>query len=425
MVKLFVSKLCRLFCLLLLAGSLWAQEETWQTVSQMPVPVKGAQAVVNDTLIYIIGGYTDSTYAAANLIQIYDPHKNQWQIAADTLHFARYGLTAVNYRHEAIIFGGAAGNDSSLEMWNFVDPTYIYDHNINFSRQFATAQVYQNSLFIFGGYVPAEADVPYYVEYSVTSGTILNADSLGYAQAQNPVQQMSVLLLDNIFVMGGALNGVSKSINRFNVLDHSWNTPAYQLLDERAAGAAVKIDNYRFVVIGGYNETQAALPTVEEITVYNDSYAEQNRLADLNEPRSELTAAFLDSAVYVFGGKNIIGDYIASVEKLKVPASATEVEDSQANLPGRFKLYNNYPNPFNASTVIRYRIDETAPLELAVYNLLGQKIYTLAKRTAVRGSHQVRWNGRDRYGREAPSGVYFYRMTIGGKSVTKRMILLR
>ncbi|RLD09445.1 hypothetical protein DRI50_12170, partial [candidate division KSB1 bacterium] len=71
---------------------LLAQEEpNWEIIGQMPVPVKGAQAVVKDTLIYVIGGYTDNTYSATNLIQVFNPLQNTWEVLSDTLKFQRYG----------------------------------------------------------------------------------------------------------------------------------------------------------------------------------------------------------------------------------------------------------------------------------------------------------------------------------------------
>ncbi len=83
-------------------------------------------------------------------------------------------------------------------------------------------------------------------------------------------------------------------------------------------------------------------------------------------------------------------------------------------------LSQNYPNPFNAETKIRYRLTMSAAIRLAVYNILGQEIAVLAAGEFNPGIYSVSWTGPD-----LPSGVYFYRLTIGEESISRRMILLR
>lgn len=94
-------------------------------------------------------------------------------------------------------------------------------------------------------------------------------------------------------------------------------------------------------------------------------------------------------------------------------------------LPGRFDLQQNYPNPFNAGTTIRFRLDRSGPASLAVYNLLGQRVEVLYQGELAAGQHQVTWDGADRRGRVLASGVYFCRLEAGGRSETRRMVLLR
>jgi len=89
------------------------------------------------------------------------------------------------------------------------------------------------------------------------------------------------------------------------------------------------------------------------------------------------------------------------------------------------KLLGNYPNPFNAETVIRYRVEAAhnscSKIELAVYNVLGQKVALLVAKVQPAGRHQVVWNAA-----AFPSGVYFYRLkTDEGKVQSKKMILLK
>jgi hypothetical protein len=99
--------------------------------------------------------------------------------------------------------------------------------------------------------------------------------------------------------------------------------------------------------------------------------------------------------------------------------------DESADLPTGFKLYQNYPNPFNAGTVIDYVIEKETPVELSVYDLLGQKIAALVNESQGPGHYQVTWHGMDDSGRAVASGMYFYKLTADGKSSSKRMTFLK
>lgn len=88
--------------------------------------------------------------------------------------------------------------------------------------------------------------------------------------------------------------------------------------------------------------------------------------------------------------------------------------------PESFNLAQNYPNPFNPVTVINYQLPVTSYVELTVFNILGQKVTTLVSGKQIAGTHQVNFNGSGLSG-----GVYFYRLTDGSLSETKRMFLVK
>ena len=82
-----------------------------------------------------------------------------------------------------------------------------------------------------------------------------------------------------------------------------------------------------------------------------------------------------------------------------------------------------YPNPFNPTTTISFSIKEKTPVELVIYNILGQKVRTLVNQPLEPGEHSIVWNGTDNKGRSVASGIYFYRMKAGNYSETKKMVL--
>lgn len=88
--------------------------------------------------------------------------------------------------------------------------------------------------------------------------------------------------------------------------------------------------------------------------------------------------------------------------------------------PGNFHLYENFPNPFNPSTTIKYEIPFNGLVTIKIYNLIGQEIATLVNETQQAGMHFVKWNASN-----MPSGAYFYRLTVNGFTDIKKMVLLK
>jgi hypothetical protein len=94
-------------------------------------------------------------------------------------------------------------------------------------------------------------------------------------------------------------------------------------------------------------------------------------------------------------------------------------------LPESFTLYQNYPNPFNPETVIKFDLPGASRVELAVYNILGEKVKILADGVFAAGEHELTWDGRDSDGRSVSSGIYFYRLVTPEASLSKKMMLLK
>jgi methionine-rich copper-binding protein CopC len=98
---------------------------------------------------------------------------------------------------------------------------------------------------------------------------------------------------------------------------------------------------------------------------------------------------------------------------------------SAGNLPTDFALNQNYPNPFNPTTTISFALPQSVDVRLSVYNLLGQEITTLVDEHMEAGTHEVVWPGTDRDGHSVASGVYFYRLTAGEYTASRKMTLVK
>jgi serine protease len=98
---------------------------------------------------------------------------------------------------------------------------------------------------------------------------------------------------------------------------------------------------------------------------------------------------------------------------------------AEATLPQGFSLDQNYPNPFNPKTTISYSLPTTSYVTLEIFNVLGQRVTTLVDQTMGAGQHQVDWNSTDQSGNSVASGIYFYRLTTEGQTLSKKMLLLK
>ncbi|GEM_PF-5514942 len=102
--------------------------------------------------------------------------------------------------------------------------------------------------------------------------------------------------------------------------------------------------------------------------------------------------------------------------KQPIPApDVTEETESVASAGTVLLQSGTYPNPFNSSTTINFKVEKDGPVQIAIYDLLGRHVQTLVDEHRVAGSYHTIWNGCDNTGRSVASGVYFVRMQAGGQ----------
>ena len=99
---------------------------------------------------------------------------------------------------------------------------------------------------------------------------------------------------------------------------------------------------------------------------------------------------------------------------------STSIEDENNGLPAQFVLRQNYPNPFNPQTTIPFELRESGPVQLSIFNALGQEITTLVNQHLPAGPHDVTWEASNQ-----PSGFYFYRLRFDGKISQQVMMLIK
>lgn len=99
---------------------------------------------------------------------------------------------------------------------------------------------------------------------------------------------------------------------------------------------------------------------------------------------------------------------------------------STNNLPTVFRLYPNFPNPFNLATRIVFDAPKREKISLAIYDVMGRKIRTLiAEKSFAPGTHEAEWDGRTDNGAIAGSGVYFMRLRAAGRTQVQKIVLTK
>ena len=113
------------------------------------------------------------------------------------------------------------------------------------------------------------------------------------------------------------------------------------------------------------------------------------------------------------------GTQTGKIYRSKV-ATTTGINGNSGIVLKEFALHQNFPNPFNPSTMISYSISRSGLVSLKVFNVLGEDIATLVNETNDAGKYNIEWNAS-----RFPSGLYFYRLQADNDSETKKMIFLK
>jgi len=173
--------------------------------------------------------------------------------------------------------------------------------------------------------------------------------------------------------------------------------------------------------VGGYPYriyNNPASPFTANTWVYSGTYTWQLAIFDI--PQTSGMARFR----FLFGSDGNTTGEGWYIDDVRVEADFVDNDDlSSENL---VLGLSNYPNPFNPSTTIKFSIPMASSVSLEIYNVKGQKVRTLANNSQYpSGIHHLVWNGRDDHNAPVSSGVYFYKLNTAGKSITKKMLMMK
>jgi hypothetical protein len=153
-------------------------------------------------------------------------------------------------------------------------------------------------------------------------------------------------------------------------------------------------------------------------TAFNQIVFEDSTISTTNQEIGPL----IDKTVYYWRvlAKNSNGSSIWSPVWSFTTGTSTSVEQISTEIPTKFYLGNNYPNPFYLNTSIVYSIPLKAKVTLMLFDTWGREIATLVNEEQIAGKYEVKVDGS-----KLPGGIYFYRMQVGAYSATRRMVLIK
>jgi len=179
-------------------------------------------------------------------------------------------------------------------------------------------------------------------------------------------------------------------------------------LDGVCKGAVVIEDNIEQISAYLGIDEKLTDGVVEFVFYYNDGKSQQQDKKTVRMDPGRLCARYVNgNGRYPYFSINIT------------------TRDMDNVVPPELALGQNYPNPFNPSTTISYQLPASGQVRLDIYNVRGQLVRTLVDAEQNAGSHSVVWNGTDKAGQNVASGIYFYRLSSPGKTLGKRMLLMK
>lgn len=223
-------------------------------------------------------------------------------------------------------------------------------------------------------------------------------------------------------ISGVPVNNISPTITDVFLYPNNPRPPA-PVLTFPTAGVVLDTNMFSFE----WEEPIFAESYIIEIALDSD-FTELVLLdSSLTENYFELITALPDSDYYwriKAGNDNGWGPY-SEVQVFTVDALVGVDDEGTGALPSGTKLYQNHPNPFNATTKIYFALSEQSLVRLEIFDIGGRLVNTIIDGYYQAGNHSITWNGTNSSGEVLSSGVYLYKLEAAGKVEAKRLVLIK
>ena len=188
---------------------------------------------------------------------------------------------------------------------------------------------------------------------------------------------------------------------------------------ESYEGVLVKLNSVTIASVGSYD--WSITDATGEVALIDDDMANMeadNMMSELIEGQQ------LESVMGIFNYS--FGTYKIQIRDVADLGTTVGIDEDVNVNPFAYELHENFPNPFNPETHIRFSIGGQENVKLVIYDIIGQQVRALINGDSYgAGFHAVNWNGLDNNGQKVPSGMYIYRIKAGDFMADKKMLLLK
>ena len=402
----------RRYCLVLVSIFLMfcdanGQSGAWTRKQDLPTPRIVTNASVINDKIYVIGGM-DFNYVNIDVNEVYDPSTDTWEKKEPLPTRKAFPSAAAVDGIIYVIGGGFPNATSTVNAYDPVTNSWTAKANMLSTRFAAHADVVDGIIYnIAGNHFDRNMEA-----YDPKTDKWTRKEDIPETWGIVRITSYNGL----IYAFGGGYNtSPLPCVYAYDPTTDTW-AKKKDMPTPRCACWTYLVDG-RMYVIGGMDKAFGEiLSTVEVYDPASDSWETK---PDMPIKRTIFAGAVVNGKIYVIGG---ISDW-AGPEQKEVweydPAVYTDVVGS-SELPEHFVLEQNFPNPFNPTTVVRFQLPVASDVRLAVYDVLGREVCVLVNEKRHAGDHEVKYDGSD-----LASGAYFYRLQAGDFVQTRKLIIVK
>ncbi|GAB4364021.1 MAG: hypothetical protein Kow0042_02300 [Calditrichia bacterium] len=404
-----------IFFLMGIITGLSAQQ--WQFKAPMPTARKGMAVAVLQDKIWVIGGHTHG-HQPLNTVEAYDPINNLWDSQVPDLNFNREDATAQTWNEKIYVFGGIDGNLTigAVEMYDPNGGSWQTVTTMPNPRRGMASLTVDSTIWLIGGAtaqgIVTDAVDVYHPE-SNSWETLPGHLNIARGDA------MAAQINGECYVFGGHFFGPISSYEKYNKTTQSWEVVGDMPYHCGSAGYASSPD--RVWIAGGIGQS-GILDKLQVFHIFGGN-SEWLIGPPLNTPRRELVSAIVQDKIYAIGGRGHMGgSFMNTVEELSLVVPI--VEEKTTPIQDYF-LMNNFPNPFNSSTLITIQLPLRDEVQIGIYDALGRHIVTLYQGSLSAGTHTLRFSTEKIIGGQLPSGLYFLRFKGRRYASIHKMFLVK
>jgi N-acetylneuraminic acid mutarotase len=407
-----------------------AQNGPWSAKCPLPERNTWLASCTLDGKIYVIGGAADLTVLSA--VEVYNPVTDTWDTTKAGMSGGRWGLSANVVDGKIYAIGGVEGASgpalSKVEVYDPDSNTWELKAEMPTARVGFASCVVDDKIYVLGG-APRE---PFQTPLKTVEVYDPKADSWNTLETSLPtaIAYHSACVVDGkIYLIGGTSQSPwigSAEIEEYDPASNKWTRKKDMPTGRWALTSCV--ENGKIYVIGGTRSpSSGGSSKVEEYDPATDTWKTK---AEMPTRRTALSASVAEGKIYTLGGATVgypwipslttVEEYDPSLDHLTNVGNSSIVQN-----PNQFLLFQNYPNPFDTETTIKYNIPNSSNVKISIYNFLGEKVKLLENSFQNAGSYEIRWNGKDDSGNSLPEGIYILELSLNEYRQFKNMILIK